>query len=187
MKTFLFIISFVLISCKEKTEVHTNSEVSIKKTEVKYGKKFFEYDQIDYYQIDFQEDQIPELDNNQKKSKAGKLGYGLIVDETPKNINDLEFLNYMNKIGYLKKKIDKSKFKEIDKIFGEKTVSDSYTAACIPVFRDILVFKKHGKVIGVVKICFACHQYHIVGTNANTDNFGSDTDYDQLGKILDSI
>ncbi|WP_449401287.1 hypothetical protein [Chryseobacterium wanjuense] len=154
---------------------------------MKYGKKFFEYDQIDYYQIDFHEDQITELDNNQKNSKAGKLKYELIVDETPKDINDLEFLNYMSKIGYLKKKIDKLKFKEIDKIFVEKTASNSYTAACIPVFRDILVFKKHGKVIGVVKICFACHQYRVVGTNANTDNFGSDKDYDQLGKILLSI
>lgn len=57
-------------------------------------------------------------------------------------------------------------------------------AACIPVFRDILIFRKNKKNSGMMKICFGCHQYRILGTNAKTENFGTDNDYSQLWKIL---
>lgn len=185
MKNFWLLILLVLINCK-KQNVNENIKTELEKIpEIKYGKNFFDYDQIDYYQIDFKENQITELDSNKEKSKIDMLKYKLIIDETPTNINDLEFLNYMNKIGYSKKEIDTSKFKQMDKVFIEKTESTGYTAACIPVFRDILIFKKRRKVVGIVKICFECHQYRIIGTNANIDNFGSDSDYDQLGRILE--
>jgi hypothetical protein len=187
--SFFLIILFLLIHCKEKKQnINTNSRTGTitKVAEIKYGEKFFDYDQIDYYQIETRDDEIKELDENQNKSKVDKLRYGVILDETPENIKDLDFLNYMDKIGYSKKEINDSKFKEIDKIFIEKTVSEGETAACIPVFRDVLVFKKEGKIKGITKICFNCHQYRIIGTNANTENFGSNNDYYQLGSILDN-
>lgn len=154
-------------------------------SEIKYGKKFFDYNEIDYYQIETKEDEITELDQNQGKSKIDKLKYDLVIGETPESINDLDFLNYMDKVGYLKKKINPSNFENINKIFVEKPEEEMVVAACVPVFRDILVFKKNGKITGIAKICFSCHQYRMIGTNANTENFGSNNDYSQLGNILD--
>jgi len=156
-------------------------------SKIQYGKKFFDYNEIDYYQIETKEDEITELDQNQDKSKIDKLKYNLVIGEAPESINDLDFLNYIDKVGYLKKKINPSKFENINKIFVEKPEEEMVVAACIPVFRDILVFKKNGKVTGIAKICFDCHQYRLIGTNANTENFGSDNDYSQLGSILDNI
>ncbi len=51
----------------------------------------------------------------------------------------------MDKIGYIKKEIPKIEFYEIDKIFTEKTAEESYTSACIPIYRDILIFKNDKK------------------------------------------
>lgn len=102
----------------------------------------------------------------------------------PQNLNQIDFLKSMDKIGYNKKEIPKSKFPEIDKIFIEKTVSESSTYACIAVYRDILIFKNKGKIIGIAKICFSCHQHIIIGTKINDENFGQNGDYKKLKVIL---
>lgn len=189
MKKLFPAILLLVIGCKDqKQNITVNPKIKPSvMSEIKYGKKFFDYNEIDYYHIETKENEIIELDQNQDKSKIDKLKYHLIYDTIPKNINDLDFLNYMDKIGYLKKKINPSKFESINKIFVEKPEEEIIIAACIPVFRDILVFKKNSKVTGIAKICFSCHQYRIIGTDANTENFGSNNDYSQLGNILDTI
>lgn len=187
MKNFLqIIILFLLFNCKEKNiEKNTNSQVIANKvSKIQYGKKFFEYDQIDYYQIETRKEQIRELYENQDKSKIDKYRYTVIVQDTPENLKDLGFLKYMKQIGFLKKEINLSDFTQIDKVFIEKTPDEIYAYGCIPVFRDIFVFKKEGKVIGIVKICFACHQYRIIGTDVDTKDFGSENDYKILATIL---
>ena len=90
----------------------------------------------------------------------------------------------MEKINFQKSEIDKSKFGEINKIFVEKTVNQIADYACIAVYRDILIFKKQNKTVGIAKICFECFKKQIIGTNANTENFGQDGDYEKLEKIL---
>jgi hypothetical protein len=103
MKNFLqIIILFLLFNCKEKNiEKNTNSQVIANKvSKIQYGKKFFEYDQIDYYQIETREEQIRELYENQDKSKIDKYRYTVIVQDTPENLKDLGFLKYMKQIGF---------------------------------------------------------------------------------------
>jgi len=90
----------------------------------------------------------------------------------------------MDKIGYNKKEIPKKKFTEIDKIFTEKTINENSSYTCIPIYRDILVFKNIGKVIGIAKICFSCRQHRIIGTDLNNDNFGQNGDYEKLEALL---
>ena len=64
-------------------------------------------------------------------------------------------------------KIPKSKY--------EKTVA---------FYRDILVFKKENKTVGVAKVCFGCSQSIITGTKLNTQEFGQSGDYGRLKKLL---
>lgn len=148
------------------------------------GKKFFEYDEIDYYVNDYDESKISDLDENQSKSVNDSLKIGIILGKIPKDISDLDFINKLEKFGYKKSIVDKSKFSEIDKIFIEKTNTNNVFSACIYVYRDILIFKKQGKVIGTAKICFGCMANEITGTHANTKNFGQEGDYDILEKLM---
>ncbi|MBD3905661.1 hypothetical protein NAL32_14535 [Chryseobacterium sp. Ch-15] len=183
---FLFL---AIISCIDKKQSNTLNDNkkehqvnSLPKT--KHGKLFFDYNELDHYYIDTSDSTVLSLYNSQDKSKTDKIRYEVIVGETPNNITDQEFLKFIKKIGYSKNEVDSTKFKALNKIFVEKPEEDMEARACSPVYRDILIFKKDKKVNGIVKICFNCHQYRIFGTNANTQNFGSNTDYFQLKDLL---
>ena len=52
------------------------------------------------------------------------------------------------------------------------------------MYRDIIIFKNKGTTVGVAKICFRCDQSSIIGTIANTDEFGMSGDFDRLDKLL---
>ena len=109
---------------------------------------------------------------------------GIILGKIPKSITDTSFINNLETFGYTKSKIDEKKFNEIDEIFTEKKHSESYATACIYIYRDILIFKKKSKIIGIAKICFGCDANIIVGTKSNTEEFGMSGDYEKLSKIL---
>ena len=110
---------------------------------------------------------------------------GIIVGFIPESINDIGFINSLPKVGYKKTYIHKSEFDEIDKIFTTKDTSDNIITLCKGnVYRDILIFKKANKVIGIAKICFSCKANRIDGSSEYFRNFGESEDYQKLGKLL---
>jgi hypothetical protein len=149
------------------------------------GSKYFEYDEIEHYKSDYEESIIGELYDNQTKSKIDYLKYEVVLGEIPKTVSDTTFLKYLDTFGYTKLKVDSKKFSKIDEVFTEKKHLEVYATACEYVYRDILVFKKKSKIIGIAKICFGCDDSVIVGTNANTEEFGMSGDYAKLKKILE--
>jgi hypothetical protein len=168
------------LTTERKSEAFDNSE----KTKQMNEKKFFEFDEIDYYISDLDESKIGDLYDNQSRSEIDSLKMGIILGDLPKNTSDLSFIDKLQKIGYKKSSVDKSKFNEINKIFVEKTVKENVATACVYVYRDILIFKKDNNVIGTAKICFGCLANEIIGTKANTENFGMDGDYEKLADLL---
>ncbi|MDI9340859.1 MAG: hypothetical protein QM534_09860 [Sediminibacterium sp.] len=180
----LAIFCLTLWRCETKTEKKSepiDNSVATKKT---IRKKFFEYDAIDYYSSHFDELQIGSLYDNEFKTKIDSFKTGVILGDIPHDISDLFFIDVLEKIGYIKTTIDASKFKSIDSIFTEKPATEYLATACIYVYRDILIFKKNKKIIGTAKVCFSCMANQISGTNANTDNFGQDGDYEKLENLL---
>jgi hypothetical protein len=148
------------------------------------GEKFFEYDSIDYYSIDIDEGKTGDLYDNQSKSQIDSFRMGIILGDIPKSVSDLIFIDKLEKVGYKKLPIDKSKFESIDRIFVEKTTINNVSTECINVYRDILIFKKDNKVVGTAKVCFSCKANQINGATANTENFGQNGDYIKLEQLL---
>ena len=174
--TLILILCVLLLGCVSKGDKETINEVT--------GKKYFEYDNIDYYFNDFDEDKISELFDKQSYSELDSLKMGVILGKIPRDLSDLTFIDKLETIGYTKKKVNKSKFKRIDEVFTEKTVDEIIVTPCIYIYRDILIFKKGDNVVGIAKICFDCWAHEIVGTAASTDNFGQNGDYDRLLKLI---
>lgn len=145
MKYILLLTFFTLtlISCNSTVETKNVEDVNSPKIET--GKKFFEYDEIVYYFNEYDESKLGDLYENQSKSVNDSLKMGIILGKIPKDISDLDFINKLEKFGYKKSIVDKSKFNEIDKIFVEKTNTNNIFTACIYVYRDILIFKKAGE------------------------------------------
>jgi hypothetical protein len=187
MKLFILIFFYIAtIGCKTEIKNPNNIKENIaqKTKQTEKGNVFFDFDEVDFYNIDFDEGRSIELIRNREKSNVDKLKYEIILGETPENIGDTAFVKQIKDIGFVYKKIENDKFKSINKVFVEKNISDDYAFACAPVYRDILIFKKKGEIIGIAKICFSCQQNIIIGTKANTINFGHNGDYGRLRRIL---
>ena len=164
----------------EKNKRNISNNQTLTHTE---RKRFFDYDEIDYYFNDsFKEAEMVDLIG--RKSELDSLKKGILLGNIPKGISDLSFINNLEKIGYKKSLVDNSKFGDIDKIFVEKSVKENIATSCEYIYRDILIFKLNKNIIGTAKICFGCMANEITGTNANTDNFGQDGDYRRLRNLL---
>lgn len=177
----------MIIGCNSKTQNSVEGDLkpenAISKAKTS-GKPFFDFDDIDYYHNDFDENRIGELYDNREKSSLEKLKMDVILNETPNNIRDTNFVEKLRALGYSKIDVAKSKFHEINNIFSEKTYDDFDETACIYVYRDILIFRKKSKITGIAKICFSCDDIRIVGTDSKTEQFGMDGEYEILKTIL---
>lgn len=178
-----------LVCCKNpKKQVEESftkeSKLINKEDNLKAGKSFFNFDSIEYYNIDIEENLAMALSELQDKSELDKLRYDIIIGEVPKSIRNPNFINNLIKIGFKKSEIKSEDFKNISQLFSEKPEREGIYFACITIFRDILIFKKNKKVVGIAKICFDCNQNQIIGSESNIDNFGQGDDYEKLNTIL---
>ncbi len=148
------------------------------------GKLFFDYDTIHHYSMIIDESQVNELYDRKSDSTLDSLKYTIILDETPAAMTDTAFIVNLENIGYKKTTIDTSIYNEINSIFMEKKTEEILGTSCIYIYRDMLIFRKMGKISGMAKICFDCMAHHMVGTEANTAYFGQNGDYARLQKIL---
>jgi hypothetical protein len=173
MKTRIIFIVFLIftISCNKKEE----------------NLYFFDFDEIEYYHkniidndIFAEYDKIKFINYDNTYLKIGQYEY-------PKDLNNSKFSVDLLKFGYTKKVIEKSKLSEINKIFSKKTCTELTANGCIPIYRDIFIFKKNGIKVGIAKICFECRIDYIIGSKQNWDYFGECGDYEKLQQIIKTI
>ncbi len=144
---------------------------------------YFDFDKIEHYRITKEIDYF-DRENDSVQIENKEILSELLFDRKPNELNGTEFLNDVSKVISIKKEIPASDFDNIKEIFKEQSCSVNIATSCISVFRDILVFYKKEKIVGIAKICFSCKDNHIIGTTSNTDDFGQCGKYDELNKIL---
>lgn len=147
------------------------------------GPYYFDFDAIDYYTTSFPEEG---KDVEEHLSKGGiDLREQVVFQSIPKSIHDSLFVNSLEKIGFQKTTISDAETRnQIKELFREKSHRNPSFTACMPIFRDLLIFRKAGEIIGMAKICFDCGQSVIYGTTSDYTNFGQSGDYGRLWKIL---
>jgi hypothetical protein len=188
MNKCLFLFLFFIFSCTPKKETITESSEIFNTNENKVtflGDFYFDFDKVDYFSIDIDEEKVWNLWSNKHRTSKEELLSKIIGNyDFPKSIFDVDFLSNIESIGYTKFILDESKYNTVKSIFRFKknTIIDSF--ACPAIYRDILVFKKNKKIIGIAKICFGCRHHHILGSKLNTDQFGQGGDYEKLYKLL---
>lgn len=148
------------------------------------AKKFFEYDSIDYYTSSFHDSALVTIDDNRSASPIDSLKRNVLVGDIPASIADSLFIGKLEQIGYQKRVLPTSKFAVIDSVFSETNAAPITETACARIYRDILLFRKAGRLTGIAKICFSCGDHQLTGTTANTDYFGSGGAYMKLENML---
>lgn len=150
------------------------------------GRKFFEYDAITHYHTDIDDNGVYDLMAERESPKDPVSPKArVILYDYPKKTTDSLWVAQLPELGFTQKEVPAQKFKAIDSIFVEKKVQDAMFTSCIYIYRDVLIFKKKGKITGVAKVCFQCGGYYIIGTTANTENFGQEGGYWKLKALLE--
>lgn len=175
---FLFGLLTLIFSCNSSSNQESDN------SENETGNYFFDFDELIHYRIEIDENVLLEKEDDKNISAEGQLQIDLIIMDEPNSIDDTSFVAELENIGFEKTQVEKNEFEKINDIFREKEVDEAIAYSCIAVFRDILIFKKNNKIIGMAKICFSCDQSRMYGTSANTINFGQEGDYAKLNKIL---
>jgi hypothetical protein len=179
----------IIISCK-KTNQKLNDIKKTKPSTLNVSKNFFDFDEVIHYE--YLRDDV-HLDGFGKKHKEYSgdniLKRDLIIGHNenlmPKGTTDTLFIQKLEIIGFKKNNIDKKNNIELNRIFSTK-VSELIYSSCFPFYRDILIFKKNNRTIGMVKICFECGQSIFYGEKNNTEYFGENNEYEELLRILNN-
>ena len=162
MKNIFFLFGILLFSCNTKTSKKV--EENIYEPPKITGMKYFDFDEIVHYKNEIASSELRKLYFD-RKTKLDSLKYEVITNrEIPKTVTDTAFISKLEEIGFLKSKVNKIKFEEINSIFKEKKHDEISGFACDYIFRDILVFKRKSKTVGIAKICFECQANHSDGS-----------------------
>lgn len=172
MKNCIFLITvlFIIVGCTKK-------EPKIIK-----GNYYFDFDEVVYYNTT---DMEKSYDYDKKNiTPIDSITIQIMRGDMPTSLNDSISIAYLDSIGFNRKVLPVSKNKEIKEVFREKKVDSYEVTACAWTYRDIYILKKNGKITGIVKLCYDCGQYEFIGTNANTDGFGTYGEFYQLRQLV---
>ncbi len=147
-------------------------------------KPFFAFSSVTHHYLPITEAQVFELEEKVNKSYKDERLIDLLIQHTPDTISDSTALNEIDQLGFVEKTLSPYKYGQIAEIFCAKEYDELLTNSCIPIYRDILIFKQQNKIIGIAKICFECNDHLIVGAMHNTDAFGQSGDYSRLLRLL---
>ena len=176
MRNIFFIVSLVVFfSCSFSKEK-------------KNDKSFFDFDKVVHFSKDINETEILniyQLAEQNGKGSNEDIYANLVSEFYPLNI-EREFEKDLYDFNFNSKKVDSKKHFELNHIFSERKCDSSFVFACVPIYRDILLFYKNDSLIGIAKICFQCRQSHILGAKNNTGDFGQCGGYEKLYKLLKS-
>lgn len=178
---FLIIFSTLIIFSCTKTEKQIN--ISNNKN---IEKAFFDYDEIEYYhnkrynKLSGVGDFYDEFQKKRKDSTEFKL----LIGGTPENLKDSTFVKRLSNAGFEKINLSIDKQEQLKRIFVEKNREPEEKAAIKPMFNDILIFRKKGKITGFSKLSFEYLQSRVIGTNSNTDYFPTNAEHKEIEKIL---
>ncbi|CAM4406430.1 hypothetical protein [Flavobacterium terrigena] len=142
-----------------------------------FSSKNLEFDSVSHYAIADEDVR----DENLLNDNYSHLQSAIIYDDYPYNL-DFKFHEELTEVGFKKSEIDKAKFSKLKDILKYEFNIKIGTSRCLTTYRDILVFQRNNKIVGVVKICFGCHQYCSIGENLPDFNFEKYTELETLLK-----
>ena len=171
-KTILLLICILAVSCQKKEPIAQGDL------------PFFLFDQIDYYHKTISEDSIIAIIQKEDQTRKEQGLLQIIKGNVPVNTMDTLCIKNMDILGFEKQSIPKAYFDKINNLFSLKTAETKSATACVAIYRDVLVFRKKDKVIGVAKICFDCEKSAIVGARYDASQFGQSGEYKALQEIL---
>lgn len=157
-KLILLLITIIIYSCKSEAQN--------------------DFDTIIHYSITDKK-----AIQNENNNSFSKLYSGL---EAPKSI-EKDFEKKLISYGYVKTILPKDKISAVCKTISKDINLKYHEVACIPMYRDILIFQKENKTKAILKVCFECGMNDLSGKFESNFNFKKPdffSNYDLLYLLL---
>jgi hypothetical protein len=151
---------------------------------------YFEYDRITHYRIEIRDDSVSEIAEKKGRSNFEEKLFSVLSDRyqgekyAMTNLQDTAKMGELETLGFVKQEISKNEFYIFDKLFCERHYDEIEVNMCLPVYRDILIFKDHAKTVGFARICLDCDMSNIIGSAQTTVTFGQTGEFDALSHLL---
>ncbi|NUY80271.1 hypothetical protein HUK80_05130 [Flavobacterium sp. MAH-1] len=172
-RIFLLLAAVCLVSCKQG------------KTETPGAQPFFLFDKVIHYHKDISQAEMDSLDSKPDKSRMDLGLMQIVTGNVPTSPRDTLFVQNMDILKFSKKELDASLNMKLSEIFSQKeTKGTNSETNCRPIYKDVLVFRQKGKVVGVAKISFDCKKQQMVGIRYTPKDFGKAGEYEELQKVL---
>jgi hypothetical protein len=170
-----FAIILLLLTCNAKSK-----NTAIEKSECEPN---FEFNAIEHYKIEIEAGSVYKDEVNKEFSEEEIMFVNLVENNYPTETSELFALNDLQKLGFSKKNLSRDRFKYISNIFCQNR-QVIHTKFCLPVYRDILIFKKENEITGFAKICFTCNQSYIVKIDEGFINYDFTINFQRLSELL---
>lgn len=163
IKLSSLLLAFISLSISCNTATKTDSEY----TEVLHFQ--YENESGDYY-----EEADADASHNEK----------WLYRDLPNELNP-DLASELFHLGYKRSEVRKRDFAQLDAIFVCAPVNNHTMTDCIPIYRDILIFRKRKEVVKIVQLCFECQQSHFIGPWKDISSFGQRGEFKKLKAFLE--
>lgn len=164
IKTLLLLIAIILFSCDNPKPNTTPKPITT-------AEALFDFNEVEHWKL-----------SKAKERQIRSGSFSEVLDgKSPLNLNDQRFFQELSAY-YTKREIAAIDVTKLQQILTAKPGDSIVKRGCIPAYRDILLLKKDGQLVGVVKVCFECLQLRITG--APHHEFGTREDYKRLFSVL---
>ena len=171
------------MSCNHSQKVDKAENKKVVKKELR---PFFDSDKVDHYYLDFSEDDFTKILMKEKNTKMEEEFFDIYVHTFPETIQQENFEKILLNHNYKKSNLSIKQEKEIENVFSEKDSLQNTFAGCAAEYRDIFIFKRKDKTVGIAKICFKCGRTQIIGSKLDVSGFGLWSEFDKLKSIIRS-
>jgi Tfp pilus assembly PilM family ATPase len=144
-------------------------------------REYFEFDEVDHYVTSISEDRIVRL-NDVEQTDSDKHLSDLLFEENLPTL-DKDFETKLKRAYNLESTANENQKTQINEIYKSKVLPRISETKCLPVFRDILIFKKNDRITGVSKICFDCNMDFTIDSLGNLGELDTDG-FNKLKEIL---
>lgn len=173
-----FILAFTSCGPTEKAkEIRPEAKSELKNQPV------FLFDSIIHYSIAIEEDTLWGIERIKDKTKEQRRLIEIVLYDKLDTLSDTSVLNYLPSLGFTKRHLSYEKTESLRKIFHTQHMKEEARAACVPIFRDILVFRLKSKNTAVMKLCFDCQHHTLDGEIIETKHITQEC-WGELQKTL---
>ncbi|RKR09966.1 hypothetical protein C8C83_1629 [Flavobacterium sp. 90] len=181
MKKYIFILIVVVISSCNNSK---KAEVADTKVVKKELRPFFDSGKIDHYYLNFSDNDFMKIIRKETNTEKEKEFIDIYEFDFPDTIPQENFEKILLNHKYKKMDLTIKQQKDIQDVFSEKDSLMTEGYACAAEYRDIFLFKKKEKTVGIAKICFKCGRFQITGSKLDTNGFGLWYELDRLKSII---